>query len=1168
MSPLQFLNRLQSLNITVWLDGGRLRFRAPVAGLTESIRAELTDRKEDLVNFLQQLQSPRAATSAAAPPPEPSGREGTIALSLAQQRIWFLDRLQPGVPAYNMHDALEIPEEIDLDALHEAVNALVQRHEILRTVFPAVNGIPAQCIMPATPVPIPLVDLSGLPPAERIAAAVRKSAAQSSAPFDLERGPLLRIHLLRLEPARYVWLLSLHHIISDDGSMKLFYRELEALYRAFAAGKEPQLPKLPIQWADFTLWQSKWLQGEVLDTHVKYWAGQLAGELPVLNLAMDHPRRDPATGRNGRFHFPAALAHSVHRLCAAEGVTLFMAVLAAYAALLSRHTGQQDLIIGSPIVDRSRIETESLIGFFLNTLPLRIRVTEDAPFRSLLQQVREICLGAYSYQDVPYESLLQQLAVERNSSGNPLFQTMLVLHNTDPAQPSAASLWKPLPGWGDTDVESDGNAVLAAEGPAYATEPGNGATKFDLSITLAEHDGLHGKVEYNGDNFDAATISRLIGEYQVLLSSATADPMQRIGDLPLLTEPQRRALLQISRGTEMSFESCCLSELVERHASLQPYAVAVEEQGKQLTYGELNGQANQLARHLHARGIGPEDKVGVYLERSRQWLVAMLGVLKAGAAYVPLDPAHPREHLQLIAEDAQLAMLVTTEALAANLQSSPQRTICLDRDILAIGSHGMLDLRCKASAENLACVLYTSGSTGRPKGVLLTHAALTNFIHGASRYCSMVDTDRVLQFHSIGADSSIEECFLALCRGATLVLRSEQIIDSAAGFMDRCRELKLTLLVLPTAYWHELVSGLGPFEFPPCVRLIIIGGERALPEKVSRWIQHVRGRIDLVNAYGPTEGAIAVTRCRIGAVVAGTEVSIGHPVVNSTVYVLDKWLQPVPLGVPGEVYLGGAALARGYLGRPGMTAERFVPDSFGSLPGARLYRTGDVARYLPDGTLEYRGRVDHQVKIRGYRVEPREVEAVLEQLVWVKDAVVVAREDEPGSKRLIAYVVLRAGKEAAARELHAAMKVKLPSYMLPAAFVFLPVLPLNVNGKVNRAALPDPVVSRAHNGAAEDDREQWRTPTEKLLGGIWSTVLKLERVGRKEDFFELGGHSLLAAQIIARVNEAWNIDLPLRRIFESSTLAELSRVIDRVIQAGGGTNDAEVRHENSERAHV
>jgi len=1150
MTTIQFLNRLQSLNIKIWLEDEKIRFRAPADSFTDTLKAELTERKAELVTLLRQRQSVREPMLVRA------SRDVPIPLTFAQQRLWFLDQLHPGVPAYNVYDATEIAHEIDLPALRRAVNELFRRHELLRTSFPAVDGVPIQRIAPPSQVPVPVVDISRLPLGERMAEAQRLAWEEARVSFDLAHGPLLRISLIKLDTARYLWLLTIHHIVSDDWSKKLLNQELEALYTAYSAGLPSPLPELPIQWADFAVWQHQWLSGEVLDSHVEYWAKQLEGKLPTLNLAMDHPRREPPWGRKGKFFFPSSLSSALRSMCESEGVTLFMALLAGYAALLSRHSRQNDIIIGSAISDRNRVETESLIGFLLNTLPLRVRVDDQASFRDLLHQAKEVCLGAYSYQAVPYETLMRRLVVERNTSGSPLFQTMLTLLNTPPVQRGSNALWGHGP-----DSFGDDLASVEADFGAYARDVGIGTTMFDFSITLVEHsNGILGRTEYNADIFEEETIAKLIERFQILLRSAAADPGRKIFELAMMTEPQCRDLLASwSTGPRLPHDFPYLHQFVEREAELHPSAIAIEEEdGKCFSYAELNGQANQVAHRLRRRGVLPETMVGIFFARSMQMYVAVIAVMKAGGAYVPLDATYPAERLDFILDDAGVELLVTMEPMARLLQTYSNNVLCLDREADEIAAESTLNPDCVVHANNAACVLYTSGSTGRPKGVVLLHHALANYIEDTARSYGISGSDRILQFASIAFDASLEDSFLAFARGAALVLRPERMLDSISGFVEHCRRMRLTTLVLPTVYWHELVAGLDTLELPVSLRRVIIGGERALPENLVRWQSHIEGQIDFFNTYGPTEGTISVTRCllpaRAGEESARSEVPIGGPVANCTVYVLDQWMQPVPPGVPGEVFLGGLAIARGYLHKAALTAEKFLPDPFSPTPGERLYMTGDLARFLPDGNLEYRGRVDGQVKIRGYRIEPREIELVLQEHEAVEDLVVITREDEPGDKRLVVYIVLQEGSELDAAKLRAFLKPKLPSYMLPSAFVFLPVLPLNANGKVNHAALPKP--DGARTDLAQDGQYiHASTPTEKNLSAIWMSVLHLERIGVTENFFDLGGHSLLATRVVARVNDTMNIDLPLRRLFEAPTISELALIVENLMQTTSGERD-------------
>ncbi|OOG41449.1 non-ribosomal peptide synthetase [Rhodanobacter sp. C05] len=1138
MNTVQFLNRLQELGIQLSLDGDKLRFRAPSEGFTDELKAELAQRKPEIVGLLRQRQA------VGEPRIERVARDAPIPLTFAQQRLWFLDQFQPGVPAYNVCDADVLVREIDVPALRRAATELVRRHELLRTSFPSVEGVPVQHIAAPYEFPLAFTDLSGMPVSQRDTEARRLAAEEGRRPFDLAHGPLLRLGVIKLEQKRYMWLLSIHHIVSDDWSKKLLGRELEVLYDAFANGRPSPLPELAIQWADFSIWQHKWLSGQNLQSHVDYWKQVLGGELPTLNLPVDHPRKQPVRGEKGKFFFPPALTRALHGLCEAEGVTLFMAALAGYACLLAHYSRQDDIIIGSPISDRSKVETESLIGFMLNTLPLRVHVDRQATFRELLRQVKETCLGAYNFQAVPYESLMQQLSVERDSTGNPLFRSVLTLLNTPRVERAAEGLW------GRDEAAADISGFQGEFGP-YEADFGNGTAMFDFSITLTEkHGGIWGKIEYNADIFNQASVASLVERFQLLLRSAAQDPTRKIGDLSLQTPTQRAELLQHwSRGPELSWEVQHLHQFIERQARLRPDAIAIEHDGNVISYGQLNAKANGLARHLGVCGVKPEARVGVYFERSIDLFVSIMAVLKAGAGYVPLDVTYPLERIAFILEDAKVELVLTTSALAGNLSASKHAQVAVDSEAADIAAHAQTNLPPLGAADGVACILYTSGSTGRPKGAALTHSAQINYAEDSANAYGVDASERVLQFSSIAFDASLEESYLAFSRGGTLVLRGERMLDSIDGFVAHCRSMRLSTLVLPTVYWHELIASLDPLALPPDLRCVVIGGERALPEKIVQWQEKVAGRIALFNTYGPTESTIAVTRYQVPPSplpeLAGAEVLIGKPIANTTVYVLDPWLQPVPYGVPGEVFIGGMALAHGYVGKPALTAEKFVPDPFSDTPGARLYRTGDLARFLPDGNLQYRGRADDQVKIRGYRVELREVELLLQEYEAVEDVVVVAREDEPGERRLVAYVVPRAGASLNAIMLRAFLKPKAPSYMIPAAFVLLPVLPLNANGKVNQRVLPKPDAG-ANASGADGERIAPRTPLEQQLCDIWMKVLQLQEIGVNDNFFDLGGHSLLATRVVAYVNAQLHIDLPLRRLFEAPTVMELAPVVEEL----------------------
>lgn len=938
---VQFLKHLQNLGIKVWAEGDRLRVRT-ATGLSDAIKRELQERKSELLMLFAQVSQPDDSS----PVLVRVDRSTPIAPTYAQQRLWFLDQFQPGVPNYNLSDRIEINHEIDIAALQRAVTELVRRHEVLRTSFPAVNGVPVQLIAPAAPVSLPVLDLTGLPEAQRMSEVRRLALEESCKPFDLATGPLLRVALIRVRAAHYFWLLTIHHIVCDEWSKRIIDEELETLYAAFSGGLASPLPELSIQWADFAAWQTRYLRDERLDRNVKFWTEQLQGELPVLELPRDRPGRIPARGRAARFSFPPSLSRDLRELSQAAGATLFMVLLAGYAITLSRYTRQEDIVVGSPISDRSRVETEALIGFLFNTLPLRIRVDPQATFRELLQQVIRTCLGAYAHQDFPYESLMQHSAVKWVSTGDSLFRTMLVLHNTPPPSVRRGSLgfWDPPE---DTEQKPEAGSLF---GTYEEDDTHNGTTRFDMEVFFIERgNGIRGKIEYDADIFTGDAAERLLQRLQMLLRSAAATPDCKVVELEWMTQQQRQLLQSWSLGPQLVLDVTCLNQRFERAARLYPLAIAIEEGDRQIiTYAALNARANQIARLLREMGAGPESSVGILLERSVDMFAAVLAVLKAGAAYVPLDTSFPEERLNFVIDDACVDYLVTLQPALRALPAFGGRALCLDRDGAKIASADTSNTSYPISLDNLACVHYPSRSTARPRGLMLTHRGLTSYIDDATRAYGVSRADRILQFASIALEASLEESFLAFANGATLVLPPERMLDSSSAF-----------------------------DLPPKLRRV--GGGRIAPEKLAKWHGHINGEIELFNTYTPTEGSIAVTR---GLMVAtpseesfDAEVSMGKPVANCAVHVLDQWMQPVPCDVPGEVYVAGLHVARGYCADAALTAERFIADPFNSEPGARLYRTGDLARFLPDGTLQYMGRIDSPLKIRGRRVNKRALPA-------------------------------------------------------------------------------------------------------------------------------------------------------------------------------------------------
>ncbi|HEX2569781.1 MAG TPA: non-ribosomal peptide synthase/polyketide synthase [Polyangia bacterium] len=1114
----------------------RMLFEAPtVAALAQRIDEARAARRE--------------VVALAAPPLRPVPRTEPLPLSFAQQRLWFLDQLEPGSPFYNIPVAVRLTGALDGDALERSFAALVRRHEALRTHFELRDGQPVQAVAPELELGLTRIDLQALPAEEREARARSLAREEALRPFDLGRGPLLRVQLLRLGPEDHLLLVTLHHIISDGWSMGILVRELGALYQHFSEGRPAQtspLPELPIQYADHAAWQRQWLQGEVLERQLSYWKQQLGGRLPVLDLPTDHPRPPIQTYRGGLHHFTLApaLTQALAALGREQGATLFMTLLAAFQALLYRYTGQKDLVVGTPIAGRTRIETEGLIGCFINTLALRTDLDGQPTFRELLGRVREVTLGAYAHQDVPFEKLVEVLGVERDLSRSPVFQVMFALQNLPLSEAG-------LPGLKLTPLPYDG-----------------GIAKFDLSLTLQPGgEGLLGGFEYNTDLFEAATIERLAGHFQVLLAGIVGHPAAKAGaevritELPLLTAAERRTLLEEwaawPKWTEWAeweevpggpasdaaphpvTQGACLHTRFEAQVARTPRAIALVDGTRSLDYAELDERANRLAHTLRDLGVRPETPVGICIERSWEMVVGLLGILKAGGVYVPLDPAYPEERLGFVIDDARVRFVVTQAHLVSRLPATlgdGARILRIDTDWdTTIGTARGDRPGIVTAPEQLAYLIYTSGSTGRPKGVAIAHQNAVALLTWAEEVFEPEVLAGTLASTSIAFDLSIFELFLSLSVGGSVILARTVLDLPELPARDR-----VTLVnTVPSAVRELLRMG----GLPAGVRVVNLAGE-PLPTALVREIYARPGIERVYDLYGPSE---TTTYSTWALRRPDGPATIGRPIAGTRVYVLDAQGQPVPAGVPGELYIGGAGVARGYLGRPELTADRFVPDPFGgsvggssgSEPGARLYRTGDLVRWRSDGTLEYLGRTDFQVKVRGFRIELGEVETALLQHPSLRQAVVLVREDAPGDKRLVAYLV---AQEAAvpSGELRAFLQRRLPEYMVPSAFVFLEALPLTPNGKLDRRALPSP-----DQGGVEA-REALLGPRDELeakLVHLWEEVLGVRPVGVRQHFFELGGHSLLAARLVAEVRKVLGRPLPLLTLFQNPTIEQLARAL-------------------------
>lgn len=1066
------------------------------------------------------------------------GREtGPARVSFAQERLWFLDQLEPGNPYYNIHKAVRWNGPLNREALGRALETILARHDALRTTFVAVDGTPSQVVTPSTTLPLPVTDLRGLPPPEGEAQMLQLAVEEARRPFDLSRDRLVRARLLRLSDDEHVFLLTIHHIVCDGWSMGLFFAELATLYAAFSKGEPSPLPDLPIQYADYAGWQRDRLQGEVLEAQLDYWKQRLSGMPPVLDFPFDRPR--PAVrrgcGAGQTFSVSKELLEALRGLSRREGVTLYMTLLAAFQTLLGRYADLEEIVVGSPEAGRHRVETEPLIGYFVNMLVLRTDLRDDPTFRELLTRVRDVVLGAQTHPELPFERLIDELGLDRSLRYNPVFQVMFAFQKAP-------------------------HSMVAPPGlTASPVSVRSGAAVFDLTLEVTERqDGLEASLGYHTDLFDDATAIRMVEHFKRLLEGIVEDPERQLSRLPLSSEEERRRLLAEWNDTAAEFPSeKCVHQLFEEQARRAPEAVAVLFGEEQLSYRELNRRANRLGRHLRGLGVGSGDVVGLCVERSIEMTVGLLGILKAGAAYLPLDPTLPRERLSLFLEESRSALLLTQQRFVSSLPAFGGRLVLLDVDGEAIALESEENLDGSVSASDLAYVTYTSGSTGKPNGVEVAHRSLVNFTVFAAEAFGLGPRDRVLQFASISFDAAAEEIYPCWHSGATLVLRTNSMLDDVSSFLNACRQWGVTVLDLPTAYWHDLVAGQSqePLDLPEGVRLVIIGGERALPERLATWRKRFGAGLRLVNTYGPTEATVAATSWECPA--AGEdddelrlrEVPIGRPIRNVQTYVLDHSGQPLPLGGWGELHIGGVGLARGYLGNEELTAARFIANPFSDRPGSRLYRSGDRVRYRADGELELRGRLDQQLKIRGFRVEPGEIEAALEEDPSVRAAAVVAREDVSGGLRLVAYVVAAPGADPTPRRLRRFLEGRLPHYMVPSEYVRLDAFPMTLSGKIDRRALPAPdaqAVMRASHSPAP------RNPVEEMLAGIWCQVLGLESIGIHDNFFELGGHSLLATRVVARLQAAFSVRLPLRTLFDKPTVDELSAAIEELRRSDPG----------------
>lgn len=1047
-------------------------------------------------------------------------------LSFAQKRLWVVDQLDPLSTAYNVPMAVRFHGALDTRALQEALSEIVRRHEVLRTTIKTLDGEPVQVLSPAVPLDLALEDLGDLPEASRESEAQRRAQAEANLPFDLARGPLMRVSLLRLAEQDHVLLLTMHHIVSDAWSATIFVRELAALYEAFRKGGPSPLSELPIQYADYALWQREHLQGETLKKELDYWRAQLADAPVLIELPTDHPR--PAVqsyrGATRSFFVDPAVFEDLQKLSRQEGVTMFMLLLAVFKTLLFRYTNQTNIAVGTPIAGRTNIDTQNLIGFFVNALALCTRINGNESFLQLLRRVKEVCLGAYAHQDLPFEKLLEELHPERSPSHSPLFQVMMSYQNRE------------------RDAVQLQGLQLSRMELEFET------AKFDMVLRAIERErGLELRLQYRTDLFESSTIDQLIDHYKCLLAGIASNAEQSVARLPLLSVQEQRQLMPSEDRAAVSYEYRCLHELFEEQVKRNPDDIALVYGDDLLTYGELNRQANRLARRLRTMGVAPEVMVGMLTERSLEMVVGVLAILKAGGAYVPLDPMCPSDRLSFMLHDASVRLVLTQSFLVDLLPDDDSiRVLCLD-EVEGRPDEDDADLINLATPENAAYLIYTSGSTGRPKGVVVSHFNVTRLFAATHRYFDFTASEAWTLFHSYAFDFSVWELWGALLYGGRLVIVPYWVSRSPSDFYQLLKRQQITVLNQTPSAFRLLIAEdevASRTDQQLALRCVIFGGEALDVECLKPWVERHGTQPGLINMYGITETTVHVTSGPIATqdVVSEARNNIGVELDDLEAYVLDPWQQLIPAKVCGELYIGGNGLTRGYLQRAALTAERFIPHPFSTQPGARLYRTGDLARRWTNGQLRYAGRIDQQVKLRGFRIELGEIESELLQHPFVSQAVVMLRRDPSLDERLVAYVILES--ECGSAELRDFLRQHLPDYMVPGTFINLPAFPLTQNGKLDHAKLPAPSFSDFEDSNATV-APGTQTALESMLTSLWSEVLGVARLSVRTNFFEAGGDSIKAAVIVNRLQQRLNRIIHVVTIFDASTVEEYAAYLEQ-----------------------
>ncbi len=1109
----ELLSYLDRLDLKLWVESDRLKFNAPKGALTPELRTQIKEQKAEIIAFLQSDRFGRTP-SRNYRTIERIDRHGDIPLSFIQERFWFLRQLQDSdSSAYNTFRAFELTGKLNIDALEQTLTEIIRRHQVLRTRFQLVDGIPRQVIESSFQVNLPVIDLQELSEPEQSQRVEQLTAAFVKQPFDLEQTPLIQASLWQVAFQKYIFILSVHHIAIDGWSWGILLKELFVIYTAFNSDRPSPLAELPIQYADYAVWQRQWLQGEVLETQLNYWKKQLAGELPILELPQDYPRPsfETYTGATKNFKIPGQLAEKLKRLSQEEGVTLYMTLLTAFNILLSLYSGQSDIIVGTPTANRSRLELKDSIGPFVNILLLRTNLKGNPSFRELLMQVRKVTLEAYAHEDIPFELLAEELQPERDLSKALWFQVFFALHNF------------PQEEWELAEI---------AVTPFHIKKS---ASRYDMSLDLFENSAeLIGIWEYNTNLFDEATIERMIGNFKTLLEGIVDFPSRAAFELPLLTPKERHQLLVEWNDTNIEYaKNKCIHQLFEEQVEKTPDAVAVVFEEQELTYRELNCRANQLAHYLQKMGVKPDVLVGISVERSLEMIVGLLGIIKAGSTYVPIDPTYPEERICYMLDDSRVSILLTQNHLKATLTEYAGFKIALDTDWEAIATESEENAVSEVTPENLIYVIYTSGSTGKPKGAGVYHRGFTNLVNWFCTDFEFTTDDRVLIISSVSFDLTQKNFYAPLIVGGQLHLLPSAHYDPQL-VSQLVEQHKITWLNCAPSVFYPLIEPENGFKFLKLasLRYVFLGGEPISLSRLWNWLQSVSCQAQIVNSYGPTECTDVSTAYRLKEPASFLEkaIPLGRPIFNVQNFILSPSLELLPVGVVGELYIGGEGVGAGYINKPEMTAEKFIEVSFDDDKKVLLYKTGDLARYLPDGNIEYLGRTDNQVKIRGLRIELGEIEARLAQHPDLREAVVIAREDIPGDKSLVAYLVTH-GQKPTINDLRSFLRTKLPNYMIPTAFVFLEAMPLTPSGKIDRRALPVPDVS-----TQEAEKIAPRTTTELQLVQIWSEVLNIPSVGVRDNFFDLGGHSLLAVRLIARIEQQLGTRLTLASLFSEPTI--------------------------------